>query len=94
MKTVDLDPETAEHALVVLARHIPLHVEIGRPLLAQRLDADSVLIVADAQGGPLGWTVRAGEVEQALTDEGQSVHGEQARSTLQPQSKRSIRWLF
>ncbi|MEV4215164.1 hypothetical protein [Micromonospora sp. NPDC049662] len=34
MKTIDVDQETAERALVVIAAHVPLTVDIGCPLVA------------------------------------------------------------
>lgn len=59
MQTVDLDLETAERALVVIAHQTPPLVDIGRPLVASR-DGQSVIVVTSAGT----WWVRAGAVER------------------------------
>ncbi|MGH3965091.1 MAG: hypothetical protein ACRDRY_17835 [Pseudonocardiaceae bacterium] len=43
MKTFDIDPREVEDALVTIAKHTPLCVEIGRPIAALR-SGDTVVI--------------------------------------------------
>jgi hypothetical protein len=45
MKVLNVSQESAEAALVMLARHVPTTVELGRPLLASRADNDDVVMV-------------------------------------------------
>ncbi|MEU7807888.1 hypothetical protein AB0B18_15690 [Micromonospora chalcea] len=59
MQTIDVDRETAERALIVIAHHVPLLVDIGRPLLASR-DGSTVVVVTTSGT----WWVRPGVVER------------------------------
>ncbi|MEV5689919.1 hypothetical protein [Micromonospora globbae] len=61
MKTIDINMETAERALVVIAHHVPLTVDIGRPLVASK-DGINVLVVTDRGN----WWVRPGHVERVV----------------------------
>lgn len=59
MQTIDIDQETAERALVVIAHHVPPLVDIGRPLVASREGAAIVVVTESAT-----WWVRPGMVER------------------------------
>lgn len=59
MQTIDVDQETAETALVVIAHQAVPLVDIGRPLVAS-WDGQSVIVVTSAGT----WWVRAGAVER------------------------------
>ena len=73
MKTVGISPADAEDSLVTISQHVPVGVDIGRPLLVHRAGDDLVVIVADAGAGQLGWQVRRDEVEQMLTQGDETV---------------------
>lgn len=47
MLTIDVDSGDAEDALVLLSRHVPAAVEIGRPLAAHSGDEGTVIILVD-----------------------------------------------
>lgn len=45
MKTIDVQPDVAEDALVRLARQVPADVAIGRPMLARPGEDPGVVII-------------------------------------------------
>lgn len=83
VKALDLDPAEAEQALVVLARHVPADVELGRPFLAQP-DDGAVLLATTL----CWWWVDDGEALRLVPLSGGRAeltvyrHGEETSRTI------------
>lgn len=71
MRLLDVDPATAEDALVAVAEHVPPSVTIGLPRLAWR-DGDTVAVLCDVPGSePIMWEVGCGCcADQTITEGG------------------------
>lgn len=59
MHLIDVSPELGEQALVTLAAHVPLTLEIGRPTLATAADGAVMLMTTAGT-----WWVRPGQIER------------------------------
>lgn len=60
MRTIDVTPELAEQTLVTLAAHLPVQIEIGRPLLVCRVGGEVYVMTVAGD-----WWVQPGRVERS-----------------------------
>lgn len=65
MKTIGCTAEEAEAALLTLARHVAVGVELGRPMVAWRDDDGAVTLLTDLTD-LTWWWVYGSEVERVL----------------------------